>query len=83
MKTTTLPIHASAIYELWGPIASFAALIGASLILLWISRGTPFHQFAIGIVLSAGTLGIALLVFESCWHAIMPVTRHSDLSGRD
>lgn len=64
MKPTTLPIRPSSIHELWGPIASFAALIGASVILLWISRGTPFYQFSIGIVLSVLTLGVALLVFE-------------------
>jgi hypothetical protein len=39
-----------AIYKLWGPFASFAALIGVSVTVLWICRGTPFHQFAIGIV---------------------------------
>lgn len=83
MKPTTLLTHPSAIYELWGPIASFAALIGASVTVLWICRGTPFHQFAIGIVLSAGTVGVALLVFEVYWHAILRMARHSDLSARD
>lgn len=83
MKPTTLPVHPSAIHELRRPIASFAALIGVSVISAWIGRGTQFHQFAIGIVLSAGTLGVAQLVFEFCWQAVLRVARHSDPSARD
>jgi hypothetical protein len=48
-------------------VASFAALICGAMIFLWISRGTAFHQLAIGIAMSAITLSVALALFELCW----------------
>ena len=48
-------------------IASFAILIGGSLIFLWISWGTQLHQLAIGIGMSSITLALALALFEVCW----------------
>jgi hypothetical protein len=48
-------------------VASFAALICSAMIFLWISRGTAFHQLAIGIAMSAITLSVALALFELCW----------------
>jgi hypothetical protein len=48
-------------------IASFAVLVGAALILLWISQGTQFHPLAIGIAMAAITLTITLALFEFCW----------------
>jgi hypothetical protein len=48
-------------------VASFAALICGAMIFLWISRGTQFHQLAIGTAMSAITLSVALALFELCW----------------
>ena len=52
-------------------IVSFAALIGGAGIVLWISHGTQFHQLAIGIMMSAITLSLALALFEVCWHLVV------------
>lgn len=58
---------ASELREYRSAIASFTALIGGAMIFLWISRGTQFHQLAIGIVMSSVTLASALALFELCW----------------
>ena len=50
-------------------IASFAALICGAMIFLRISRGSQFHQLAIGTMMSAITQGLALGLFELCWRA--------------
>ena len=50
-------------------IASFAALICGATVFLWISRGSQFHQLAIGTMMSAITLALALGLFELCWCA--------------
>jgi hypothetical protein len=56
--------------EYGSAISSFAALIGGAMIFLWISRGTQFHQLAIGIMMSAIALTLALALFELCWHLV-------------
>ena len=61
--TSTVP----RLHEYRSTIASFAALNCGALVFLWISRGTQFHQLAIGIMLSAITLTLALALFELCW----------------
>lgn len=73
MKRTTSAIRAPAIHVMRNSLGSFAVLVGASVILLWIGRGTQFHQFTIGLVLAAMTLGVALLLFELCWRAVLRV----------
>jgi hypothetical protein len=55
------------LHEYRSTIASFAALTCGALAFLWISRGTQYHQLAIGIMLSAMTLALALALFELCW----------------
>lgn len=50
-------------------IASFAALICGAMIFLWISRGSQFHQLAIGTMMSVISLALALGLFELCWRA--------------
>jgi hypothetical protein len=64
-------------------IASFAALICGTLIFLWISRGTPFHQLAIGIVMSAMTLALALALFELCWRGGLFLARFFGSENRN
>jgi hypothetical protein len=51
------------LHEYRSTIASFCG----AMILLWISHGTQFHPLAIGIVMSAITLTVALALFELCW----------------
>jgi hypothetical protein len=46
-----------------------AAAIGAALILFWISRGTAYHQLAIGILASLVSLLVAMSLFEMLWLA--------------
>ena len=55
------------LHEYRSTIASFVALVCGAMILLWISHGTQLHQLAIGIVVSAITLTVALALFELCW----------------
>jgi hypothetical protein len=55
------------LHEYHSAIATFAMLNGVALIFLWISRGTRFHQLAIGIITAAIVLTLALAVFELCW----------------
>ena len=57
----------SALSEYRSAIGTFAGLIAAALIFLWISGGTALHPLAIGIMLSSVTLAIALALFEVCW----------------
>ena len=64
-------------------VASFAALICGAVIFLWISRGTQFHQLAIGIMLSAITLTLALALFELCWGAGLFVVRFFGSENRN
>ena len=46
------------LHEYRSAIATFAVLNGGALIFLWISRGTRFHQLAIGIIMAA--IGLAI-----------------------
>jgi uncharacterized BrkB/YihY/UPF0761 family membrane protein len=55
------------LHEYHSAIATFAVLNGGALIFLWISRGTRFHQLAIGTIMAAIVLTLALAVFELCW----------------
>ncbi len=66
---------ASGIHEYRSPVAFFTALICGALAFLWISRGTQFHQLAIGLAMSAVTLALALTLFELCWRAALWVAR--------
>lgn len=48
------------LHEYRSAITSFAVLNGGALIFLWVSRATQFHQLAIGIMMSAIVLTLAL-----------------------
>lgn len=69
---------AQGLQEYRSAIASFAALIAGALIFFWISRGTQYHQLAIGILLSAVTLAAALTLFEICWRIGLRVMNTED-----
>ena len=49
---------------------SWAALIAAALIAFWATRGTEYHQLALGIVLSSVTLLVLLSLVELVWQAL-------------
>lgn len=49
---------------------SWAALIAAALIAFRATRGTEYHQLALGILLSAVTLVILLSLVEVMWRAL-------------
>ena len=56
------------LHEYRSAITSLAVLNGGALIFLWVSRATQFHQLAIGTMMSAIVLTLALAVFELCWN---------------
>lgn len=62
---------ASELHEYRSTLISLAAVIGGAVVFLWISRGTQFHQLAIGIMISAVTLTLALALFELCWRVTL------------
>jgi uncharacterized membrane protein len=49
---------------------SWAALIAAALIAFWTTRGTEYHQLALGILLSSVALLILLSLVEVVWRAL-------------
>ena len=49
---------------------SWAALIAAALITFWATRGTEYHQLALGILLSSVALLILLSMVEVVWRAL-------------
>lgn len=71
------------LHEHRSTFASFAALIGGAVIFLWISQGTQFHQLAIGIMMSAITLTLALALFELCWGTGLFVARFFGSENRN
>jgi hypothetical protein len=74
---------APVLQEYRSSITSLAALIGGAIIFFWISRGTQFHQLAIGILLSAITLTLALALFELCWRVGISAARFFGLENSD
>jgi hypothetical protein len=71
------------LHEYRSTIVSFAALICGAVIFLWISRGTQFHQLAIGIMMSSVTLALALALFELCWRVALWAARFFALDDRN
>jgi hypothetical protein len=74
---------ASKLQEYRSTIASLAALICGSLVFLWISRGTQFHQLAIGIAMFSVTLSLALALFELLWRVALLAARFFRLDDRN
>jgi hypothetical protein len=64
-------------------IMSFAVLVCAAMIFLWISQGTQLHSLAIGIAMSAITLTVALALFEFCWRVGLFVVTLFDSENRN
>jgi uncharacterized membrane protein len=48
----------------------WATLIAAALIAFWATRGTEYHQLALGILLSSVALLILLSLVEVIWRAL-------------
>jgi uncharacterized membrane protein len=63
---------------------SWAALIVASLIAFWVTRGTEYYQLAFGILLSSVTLLILLSLVELVWQALEAIfgSGQSDATNR-
>jgi hypothetical protein len=66
MKMTFVALE---LREYRSSVAPLVVLIAGGVIFFWMSRGTQFHQLAIGIVLSAVTLMVGLVLVELCWWA--------------
>lgn len=56
--------------ELTQTLCGWAFLIAASLLGFWLSEGTPYHQFTIGVLLSSTSLFILTTLFEVLWRAM-------------
>jgi uncharacterized membrane protein len=54
-----------------GVIVSWAALIVGVLIIFWVSRGTRFQQFGIGLLLASISLLFAMGLFELIWQLLI------------
>ncbi len=48
-------------------IGWWALLVIGSLLAYWATRGTSYHQLAVGVAASAVTLLVATVVFEALW----------------
>jgi hypothetical protein len=66
MKMTFVAVE---LREYRSSVVPFVVLIAGGVIFLWASRGTQFHQLAIGIMLSAVALTVGLALVELCWRA--------------
>jgi hypothetical protein len=53
----------------YSALIGWALLIIASLLLFWLSRGTPVFRFATGFLLSVFALVVVIAVFEGLWQA--------------
>ena len=51
-------------------IGAWAALIAASLIIFWATRGTQFRQLGIGLLTASVSLLVAMAVFEAIWQGL-------------
>ena len=65
-RTRTMEIDPATIW-------SWAALVAASLIVFWTTRGNRYHQLALGILLSSITLLILLSLVELVWRVLETV----------
>jgi hypothetical protein len=74
---------APALREYRSSTVPFAVLIVGAVSFLLVSRGTSFHQLAIGLMLSAVTLTVALALFELCWRAGIRAAKSFEVGDRD
>lgn len=57
--------------DYWPALGGWACLIVASLIAFWLTEGTPYHQLAVGVMMSASTLFILMAIFECIWRLLV------------
>lgn len=50
-------------------LCGWAAAITAASIMFWISRGTQYHQLAIGLLASSVSLFVSMSLVEGAWFA--------------
>ena len=60
---------ASLLNARYSALYGWALLIAASLLLFWLSRGTPIYHFVAGFMVSVFALAISLALFECVWQA--------------
>lgn len=53
----------------YSALYGWALVVVASLLLFWLSRGTPLYRFATGFMVSVFVLVIALALLECVWRA--------------
>jgi len=64
-------------------LGGWACLIIASLIALWFTEGTQYHQLAVGILMSSSTLFILMALFEFLWRLFVDGSSPGDgIGGR-
>ena len=51
-------------------LLGWTAVIGGAVIAFWLSEATSFHQLAVGILLSSGTLFVLMSLVEIIWRTI-------------
>jgi hypothetical protein len=49
-------------------------LVAAALAGFWFTRGTPYHQFALGVLLSSVSLLVLLFLVEVIWQTLAPIS---------
>ena len=47
-----------------------AIAIAGALVAFWLSEGTSYHQFAVGMLMASGTLFVLMALFEIIWRTI-------------
>jgi hypothetical protein len=64
---------------------SWAAFIAAALVVFWATRGSQYHQLALGLLLSSITLLILLSLVELVWQVLeaMLGSKHADPTDRE
>jgi len=48
----------------------WAIAIAGALVAFWLSEGTSYHQFAVGMLMASGTLFVLMALFEIIWRTI-------------
>ena len=70
-------------------ICGWAVLIAGALFGFWLTEGTRYHQFTVGVLMSSVTLFVSMILLELLWRAIDDgqsqnrIDRESDARGKN
>lgn len=70
-------------------LCGWTVLIAGALLGLWLTEGTLYHQFTVGVLMSSVTLFVSMTLFELLWRAIdggrsqNQTDRQSDAGGKN